>query len=194
MTEPATNSADTRGLHAQISALTEIVGALARNLRRVEGNLKQDTKAAEYDPAEPAPWVWFSPPAAAEDDPDGGEDPRATVENFVAWYNLTFVGITGGRSKPVPACWQRHPALSMEIATLAYTWRAANIGSRANERDAQFWLHQWRPGFSDRLARDWVHPDCLDGLHRDEGPPPRTSRFEPEDERTMQRADPHTEG
>ncbi|WP_309111964.1 hypothetical protein [Saccharothrix sp.] len=180
MTEqPTVSPTGGDGHHTQIAALTEIVGALARTLRRVEAKVNQQAgMPVDDDTAEPAAWVWFTPPAAAEDDPASDEDPQATIDNFVAWYNVTFVGIDGGRSRPIPPCWRLHPALSMEIAALAHTWRAANIGPRANERDAQFWLHQWRPGFSDRLVRDWVHPDCFDGSHRDEGPPPRANRFE----------------
>jgi hypothetical protein len=54
----------------------------------------------------------------------------------------------------------------MEVANLAYSWRAANIGTSASPREAQYWHHQWRPGFTDRLAREWVHTDCVDGEHR----------------------------
>ncbi|MGW4527890.1 hypothetical protein [Amycolatopsis sp. NPDC004378] len=188
MTGPATPAGGGTGdaRDAQIKALTEIIGTLAQNLRRVEGKVNQLAKKAadeakndeEEDPTAPAAWVWFTPPAAAEDDPDGDEDPRFTVENFVAWFNLTFVGVDGGRARPIPPCWRQHPGLAMEVASLAYSWRAANIGPEASERDAQYWLHQWRPGFSDRLAREWVRPDCLDGDHRDDGPAPRADRFE----------------
>jgi len=167
---------------AQIRSLTEIVGMFAQTLRRMERRVNQLTKKpaadAEEDLGEPAAWVWFTPPAAAENEPDGEEDPRFTVENFVAWYNLTFVGVDGSRARSIPPCWRSHPGLTMEVATLAYSWRAANIGPEANPRDAQSWLHQWRPGFSDRLTRDWVRPDCLDGDHRDDEPASRTDRFE----------------
>lgn len=40
--------------------------------------------------------MWFTPPTAAED------DPRITVDNFVTWYNMTYVGIEGSRAKPTP--------------------------------------------------------------------------------------------
>jgi hypothetical protein len=163
----------------QIAALTEIVGTLAQNLRRLEGQVNRvakivsDTPPAAEDSAEPGPWVWFNPPVAREDEPGGDEDPRVTVENFVTWYNHTFVGIDGGRSKPIPACWRQHPGLAMEIATLAYSWRSANVGPSASVREAQHWLHQWRPGFAERLTRDWVHADCFDDAHRAAGAPPR---------------------
>ncbi|GAB3162316.1 hypothetical protein GCM10027258_81210 [Amycolatopsis stemonae] len=169
----------------QIKALTEIIGALAQTVRRLEGRVNQLSKKPadgekedEEDPTAPASWVWFNQPAAAEDDPDGEDDPRATVGNFVAWYNVTFVGVDGSRARPIPPCWRKHPGLAMEVAALAYSWRAANIGPEASVRDAQYWLHQWRPGFTDRLTRDWVRPDCLDGDHRDDGAPARADRFE----------------
>lgn len=168
---------------AQIAAVTEIVGTVAQAQRRLEARVNKlaktvaDAPAAEKDEedrAAPAAWVWFFPPAAAEDEPAAGQDPRVTVENFVTWYNATFVG---SRSKPIPVCWQQHPGLAMEVAALAYSWRAANIGPSASVREAQYWLHQWRPTFADRLTRDWVHADCLDDDHRASGPPPRESRF-----------------
>ncbi|WNV83156.1 hypothetical protein [Umezawaea sp. Da 62-37] len=166
---------------AQIRSLTEIVGMFAQTLRRMERRVNQLTKKpaadTEKDLSEPAAWVWFTPPAAAENDPDGGEDPRFTVENFVGWYNVTFVGVDGSRARSIPPCWRSHPGVAMEVAALAYSWRAANIGPEANSRDAQAWLHQWRPGFSDRLTRDWVRPDCLDGDHRDDGSTSRADRF-----------------
>lgn len=159
----------------QIAALTEIIGTVAGDLRRLEGRVKrlattldETTRPAddESEATKPAPWVWFPPPAAAEDNPDAEQDARATVTNFVTWYNSTFAGIDGSRAHPIPPCWPQHPALAMEIASLTYAWRTGNIGPSANARDAQQWLHQWRPGFSERLARDWVHADCLDGDHR----------------------------
>lgn len=168
----------------QIATLIDFTETLQRKLRRLELKVNElaarvpaEDQAQEDDPAAPAAWVWFTPAAAAEDDPGGGEDPRFTLTNFVAWYNVTFVGVDGGRARPIPSCWQQHPGLAMEIAALAYSWRAANIGPGATERDAQQWLHQWRPGFADRLTRDWVHPDCLDGQHRDDQPA-RANRFE----------------
>lgn len=170
---------------AQIKTLIEIIGALAQNVRRLDAKVNQltgkradETGDEEENPSAPAAWVWFTPPAAAEDHPGQEQDPRFTVENFVAWYNLTFVGISGSRARAIPPCWRKHPGLAMEVAALAYTWRAANVGPDASIRDAQYWLHQWRPGFSDRLSREWIHPDCLDGDHRDDGPTPRADRFD----------------
>ncbi|MEU7477087.1 hypothetical protein AB0A63_13960 [Lentzea sp. NPDC042327] len=182
--EPADSGGGAGDRDAQITTLINLAETLKRKLARLELKLNElaaripaETQTEEEDPAAPAAWVWFIPPAAAENDPGGDEDPRFTVGNFVAWYNVTFVGVDGGRARPIPPCWPQHPGLAMEIAALAYTWRAANIGPAATERDAQQWLHQWRPGFADRLARDWVHPDCLDSDHRDEQAV-RANRFE----------------
>jgi hypothetical protein len=74
----------------------------------------------------------------------------------------------------------------MEIATLAYSWHSANTGPAANPREAQYWHHQWRPGFTDRLTREWVHSDCIDGEHRAAGAIARLNRFA-----TGQQRDPH---
>lgn len=170
---------------ASIEALTGMVDTLTRKVQRIEGKVAElaaKTKPAdaeeEDEPGAPAPWVWFSAPAAAENDPEGEEDPRFTVDNFVAWYNITFVGVDGGRARPIPSCWSQHPGLAMEVAALAYSWRAANVGEGASERDAQQWLQQWRPGFADRLVRDWVLTDCLDGDHRATGSAARPDRFD----------------
>jgi hypothetical protein len=166
----------------QITALTEIVSALASTVAHLSDRIDHLDKANRSrgqgdtnDSREPADWVWFTPPAAA-DGPDTTDDPRFTVDNFVAWYNITYVGVEGSRAKPIPDCWQQHPSLAMEIATLAYSWHAANIGPSASPREAQYWHHQWRPGFTDRLAREWVHIDCIDGEHR-AGVTVRPNRF-----------------
>ncbi|KAA2265101.1 hypothetical protein F0L68_05420 [Solihabitans fulvus] len=55
--------------------------------------------------------------------------------------------------------------MAAEIATLAYTWRQANLGPEANERDAQHWHDRWRPAFAARIT-DWASTDGLDGDHR----------------------------
>jgi len=172
----------------QITALLEIVSKVAGDQRRLEGQLnrlakllrerdrKPEADNDEPDPNAPAPWVWFSPPAPDDPDEDAEEDPRVFVENFVAAYNTMFAGIEGGRAKPIPGCWEEHPGLAMEVASLAYSWRAANMGPAASIREAQYWLHQWRPGFTERLLH-WVHADCLDGDHRAGGAGPRQNRF-----------------
>jgi hypothetical protein len=167
----------------QITALTEIVGALAATVSQLRDRVDQLDKANRSrgqedtsDGHEPAAWVWFSPPTGAEDDP-AATDPRITVESFVAWYNTTYVGVDGSRATSIPGCWRQHPGLAMEIASLAYSWRAANIGPSAQPRDAQYWHHQSRPGFTDRLNREWVHADCIDSQHRATGADERPDRF-----------------
>jgi hypothetical protein len=178
-----TGDARSSDVDQQITTLTEIVGTLATTVselsdrvEHVEANRPRD-QSDTSDSHEPAAWVWFSPPAAAEDDPDTTDDPRFSVDNFVAWYNITYVGVEGSRATRIPGCWQQHPGLAMEVATLAYSWRAANIGPLASPREAQYWHHQWRPGFTDRLGREWVHTDCIDGDHRTAGPDERLDRF-----------------
>ena len=178
-----TDDARSSDVGRQITALTEIVGALATTVSELRDRVKHLDKANKSrerdtsDSHEPAAWVWFSPPAAAEDNPDTTDDPQTTVGNFVTWYNITYVGIEGSRAKPIPGCWRQHPGLAMEIATLAYSWREANIGPSAKPRDAQYWHHQWRPGFIDRLNREWTHADCLDSEHRAAGAAQRPDRF-----------------
>jgi hypothetical protein len=168
----------------QITALTEIVGALATTVAQLNDRIEHLDKANRSrgqsdtnNSHEPADWVWFTPPAAAEDEPETLEDPPFTVGNFVTWYNITYVGVEGSRTTRIPSCWRQHPGLAMEIATLAYSWRAANIGPSASPREAQYWHHQWRPGFTDRLTRQWAHTDCVDGEHRPAGAIGRTNRF-----------------
>lgn len=180
MTTPppgAPDSAAGPDVHRQIAALLEIVGSLESRLSRLAKLVARTNNSRGDDASAPAPWVWFNPPTAAGGDPHRSEDPRFTVDNFVAWFNLTYRGIDGGRAKPIPDCWREHPGLAMEVACLAHSWRSANIGPEASARDAQAWHHQWRPGFSDRLARDWVPADCLDDHHLPGGPAPRADRF-----------------
>jgi hypothetical protein len=178
-----TDNARGSDVDRQITALTEIAGALAATVSQVNDRVDQLDKAHRSrgpddtgDGHEPADWVWFSPPTGAEDDPDT-TDPRVTVDNFVAWYNTTYVGVDGSRATRIPDCWRQHPGLAMEIANLAYSWRAANTGPSPKPRDAQYWHHQWRPGFTDRLHREWVHADCIDSQHRAAGAGERPDRF-----------------
>ncbi|GAA2798831.1 hypothetical protein GCM10010470_37510 [Saccharopolyspora taberi] len=167
--------------------MTEVVGGLASKVNKLRdrldalenghtGDEDDDGKDDKHD--RPAPWVVFTPPAAAEDRQyrKDGHDPNWTLDNFVGWFNVTYVGLAGGPAKPIPECWRDHPGLALEVATLAYSWRRANIGPTANVRDAQYWHHTWRPGFAARLT-DWVHAHCLDGRHRDIGAPFRADRF-----------------
>ena len=178
-------SADAGDLDGQINALTEIVGALAATVSQLNTRVDRLTRAnqpsgrrgrdeghdEEQENHDPVVWVWFTPPTGAED------DPRIAVDNFVAWYNMTYVGIEGSRAKPIPDCWRQHPGLAMEVANLAYSWRAANLGETASPREAQYWHHQARPGFTDRLTREWAHTECLDGEHRAAGAHERPDQF-----------------
>jgi hypothetical protein len=113
----------------------------------------------ECDDGEAASWVLYPPPALTG-------DPYADASAFVDYYNTVYIGRSDGRAQRIPSCWEEHRGLAMEIANLAATWHAANTGPSANPREAQWWHHQWRPGTIDRMIRDWLHPDCLDGQHR----------------------------
>lgn len=155
--------AEAPSVDRQIRALVEVIGTLAGTVSQLSGRVDQLT--AQVQPGrvladgEPPPWVPVAPEPAPED------DTAAVVDNFVAFYNQNYVGVAGGRATAIPPCWRQHPGLAAEVASLAYTWRAANMGPAANICDAQQWLHQWRPGFTDRMTRDWLPLDCLDGLH-----------------------------
>jgi hypothetical protein len=179
-----TNDAHSIDLDRQITALAEIIGALATTLAQLSDQVDHLTKdnrsrgqSDTGDDHEPAAWVWFRPPAATRLVEPDIADPRFTVDNFVAWYNITYVGVEGSRAKPIPGCWRQHPGLAMEVANLAHSWRAANIGALASPREAQYWHHQWRPGFTDRLTREWVHTECADGEHRPAGAAERLDQF-----------------
>ncbi|MEV4734817.1 hypothetical protein [Saccharopolyspora sp. NPDC049426] len=176
------------GAEEQISALMEVTGGLAskvntlaRRLDTLDNSNSADTSdKADESHDQPAAWVVFTPPAAAEDRQHAleGHTPEWTLENFVAWFNATYLGLPGSPAIPIPGCWREHPGLAMEIGSLAYSWRRANIGPTANVRDAQYWHHTWRPGFTARLG-NWVHPHCTDGRHRPTGAPTRPTRFAP---------------
>ncbi|SDD56368.1 hypothetical protein [Actinokineospora iranica] len=179
MDDQAPPNDDEQGRDDQIAALAEILEQVEERLHDLEAKVDAlgNQEPAERKPHEPAPWVWYSPPAAAEDDPDSDLDPRFTVDNFIGWYNTTLVGTDGSSARPIPDCWRQHTGLALEVAALAYSWREANMGKGATARDAQYWLHQWRPAFTDRMTRNWVHPDCLDGKHRRSPLAPRSDRF-----------------
>lgn len=175
-------------LERQISGLAEVIGSLASKVNKLRDRIEALENGAHDEDGDddqqdarterPAPWVVFTPPAAAEDRQHrkDGHSPDWTLDNFVAWFNVFYVGVPGGPAKPIPPCWRDHRGLPAEVATLAYSWRRANIGTTANVRDAQYWHHTWRPGFATRL-NDWLHPHCLDGRHRDvNGAPVHTDR------------------
>lgn len=177
---------------SRVEALTELVGKLSGKVTKLTERLDafgdppasgddtdDSTDEKKKDKDKPAPWVVYTPPAAAEDQKHRAEKhtPRFTLENFVAWYNTVYVGAEGTSARPIPACWRKHPGLAAEVATLAYAWRQANIGSTANARDAQQWHHQHRPGFAARMASEWTHQRCLDGNHQAVGAPTRDDRY-----------------
>lgn len=177
---PGGEGPDPASVDDQITQLVDTVGALLDQLRQLRGRVDAlEAPEGRLQRAEPGPWVLYSPPAAAEDPRHRDQDPRFTVDNFVGWYNATYVGVSGTATPLIPDCWREHPGLAMEIATLAYSWRHANIGRAADPRDAQHWHHHTRPGFADRLVRDWVHPHCRDGRHRAVGAAARPDRFTP---------------
>jgi hypothetical protein len=129
----------------------------------------------------PPPWVWFNPPQLGPVIPpdDGGPpraDPRATVKNFVTWYNDVFVGRDAHHDR-IPDCWRAHPGLAMEIAALAYSWRAANLTKSATPEHALRWLGERRPGFVERMHHTWLAPHCATGTHRPAGAAPRPDRY-----------------
>jgi hypothetical protein len=162
---------DTDQLADQVRALRDHVGWLTDRIHALE---EQEGPAT---PHQPAPWVVYTPPAAAEDPRHDDEDPGFTLINFVAWYNLTYAGLPGTRARPIPGCWPHHPGLAAEIATLAYSWRDAFIGRTAHPHRAQLWHHHTRPGFAERLTHEWVHPHCHDGRHRTAGAHDRPDRY-----------------
>lgn len=175
----------------QIDALTEMVGRLVTNVASLRSRLEalehgdtgddSDNDTKPHD--RPAGWVLFTPPAAAEDraHQSQGHTPSWTVDNFVRWYNQTFLGLPGTVNQPIPPCWSEHPGLALEVATLAYAWRRSNVGPTANIRDAQHWHDRWRPGFLARLP-GYVHAHCLDGRHKQVGATFRADRFSPRTE------------
>jgi hypothetical protein len=146
----------------QIHALVGIVGGIADSVAALSGRVDRLASTMESGWSgddSTAPWLLTSPDMATP-------DPAQFLIGFIDYYNATFSG-QSGRAKPIPACWRNHPGLAAEVPALAYAWRAANQSGGANIRDAEHWLHQWRPGFADRMARDWVPADCFDGRHVD---------------------------
>lgn len=169
MTVPSDDDVE---LAATLAALTSLLDEFAERIAALEST----HKARPLRLGDPAPWALYTPPAAAEHPLHSDQDPLFTLDNFVAWYNLTYVGHTGTRARPIPDCWPEHPGLASEIATLAYTWHQAFTGRDANPRDAQHWHHHTRPGFAERLTSEWIHPHCHDGRHKPTGAPARPNR------------------
>lgn len=151
---------------AHFEQMQELLEQLVTRVVALENHVADLSKGREkrgagpaLEDSEVAPWVLYPPPALTGDS-------HADVRSFVEYYNTVYIGRSGGRAQRIPACWEEHPGLAMEIANFAVTWRAANAGPLANPRDAQLWHHQWRTGTIERMIRDWLHPDCLDGSHQ----------------------------
>lgn len=170
----------------QIAALQAAVGDLKRQVAQQQDlakdlalQLQKLVAEDEADPDQrknrPAPWVPFEPPGTVHT--SGARDPLVGIAFFVEYYNATYVGLPGSRAIAIPDCWLSHPGLLAEIATLAYFWRAANTGPRANVKDAQYWHHTFRPGFAARLAGEWTHAHCRANSHKDAGAPARPDRY-----------------
>jgi hypothetical protein len=157
------------GLADDVQALRDHVAWLTERVDELEG----DERTRRYGPA---PWVLHTPPAAAGPPPHEDEGPGFTITNFVAWYNLTYVGLPGSRSRSIPDCWPHHPGLASEIGTLAYAWHDAFTGDSAAPTKAQLWHHHDRPGFADRLTHEWTHPHCHDKAHKQAGASSRPDR------------------
>ncbi|MFE5570719.1 hypothetical protein ACFQ68_37395 [Amycolatopsis japonica] len=171
----------------QIATLRAAVGDLRRQVAQQHDlakdlalQLQKLVAEDEADPDQrrnrPAPWVPFEPPGRAEP-ASGARDPLVGIALFVKYYNATYVGLPGSRAVAIPDCWLSHPGLLAEVATLAYFWRAANTGLRANVKDAQYWHHTFRPGFAARLATEWTHAHCRASSHKDAGAPARPDRY-----------------
>lgn len=86
--------------------LVDAIRAIRDHLQQLDDRRRE---LAEPDAAakrrEPAPWVVYTPPAAAGDHRHEEQDPGFTLENFVTWYNLTYTGLPGTRARPIPDCW-----------------------------------------------------------------------------------------
>jgi hypothetical protein len=124
-----------------------------------------------------APWLPFPAPPSAEEKQHREQTPVFTVSNFVQYYNAVYVGKGGTRAVAIPDCWPQHPGLVAELATLAYTWRAAHVGKGAKASDAQYWHDRWRAGFAERMITEWTHQQCLTEVHKPVGATPLTDRF-----------------
>jgi hypothetical protein len=164
---------DARRTDAEIAAMVERLWSAAQAHEARIGQLHERLARLEAEEESGrqrlARWLPFPPPPAAEDPGNQGETPLFTIAHFVQYYNEVYVGRPGSRAVAIPDCWLSHPGLLAEIATLAYTWRAAHLGRRANVRDAQYWHDRWRPAFADRLAAEWTHPHCATGTHKPVG-------------------------
>lgn len=188
-------------VHGQVEALWDKLGRQARHIIELENTVRELARLAQEhrdlgrdlavqvqklatagtDPGgsrQHAPGVWavFEPPGVT-DPVTGASDPMVGLVLFVEYYNSVYRGLPGSRAVAIPDCWLSHPALVAEIATLAWSWRAANTGPKANIKDAQYWHHHTRPGFAVRLATEWTHAHCRTNSHKEAGSPARPDRF-----------------
>ncbi|GLY43019.1 hypothetical protein Amsp01_090420 [Amycolatopsis sp. NBRC 101858] len=165
---------------AELDAITEELWsrmqAQQSEIEQLQEKLAELENDAEDKPRL-APWLPFPAPLAAEDTQQREQTPVFTVTNFVQYYNAVYVGKSGTRAVAIPDCWPQHPGLVAELATLAYTWRAAHVGKGAEASDAQYWHDRWRTGFTERLVTEWTHQHCLTGNHKAVGATPAVDRF-----------------
>ncbi|WP_103343753.1 hypothetical protein [Amycolatopsis sp. CA-126428] len=178
--QPADDANQASRSRAELDAMTEeLWGRMQAQQSEIEqlqrriAELEDDTE----DKPRLAPWLPFPAPPAAEDKQHRDQTPVFTVTNFVQYYNAVYVGKGGTRAVAIPECWPRHPGLVAELATLAYTWRAAHVGKGAKASDAQYWHDRWRAGFAERMITEWTHQQCLTQGHKAVGATPLTDRF-----------------
>ncbi|MBA8792857.1 hypothetical protein FHX74_000451 [Friedmanniella endophytica] len=100
-----------------------------------------------------APWCYHEPPPMKDVD---------VLPTWVAWFNLRYAPLD--QNKRIPYCWQEHPGLAAEIATLAVSWQRAFHDAKANSDAAQMWHDRWLPGFQQRMHL-WIPANCLDDDH-----------------------------
>jgi hypothetical protein len=171
--QPARSRAE---LDAMTEELWERMQAQQSEIEQLQGKIAELESDAEDKPRL-APWLPFPAPPAAEDKQHRDQTPVFTVTNFVQYYNAVYVGKGGTRAVAIPDCWPNHPGLVAELATLAYTWRAAHVGKGAKASDAQYWHDRWRAGFAERMITEWTHQQCLTEGHKAVGAAPLTDRF-----------------
>ncbi|MFJ7212678.1 hypothetical protein [Amycolatopsis sp. NPDC098790] len=171
--QPARSRAE---LDAMIEELWERMQAQQSEIEQLHEKVAELENDAEEKPRL-APWLPFPAPPAAEDKQHREQTPVFTVTNFVQYYNAVYVGKGGTRAVAIPDCWPQHPGLVAELATLAYTWRAAHVGKGAKASDAQYWHDRWRAGFAERMVTEWTHQQCLHEVHKPVGATPLADRF-----------------
>jgi hypothetical protein len=171
--QPARSRAE---LDAMTEELWERMQAQQSEIEQLQRKIAELESDAEDKPRL-APWLPFLAPPAAEDKQNRDRTPVFTITNFVQYYNAVYVGKGGTRAVAIPDCWPHHPGLVAELATLAYTWRAAHVGKSAKAGDAQYWHDRWRAGFAERMITEWTHQQCLTEGHKAVGATPLTDRF-----------------